>query len=88
MTFTFDPTSVARLRQTAERLGKPQSEIVREAIRDYSERVGRLSEQERLRLLSVFDEVVAKIPRRPLRAVDAEIRAVRAARRKGGRGRY
>ena len=87
MTFTFDSGSVSRLRRTAERLGKSQSEVVREAIRDYSERVGRLSEHERLRLLAVFDEVVPKIPSRPVRAVEAEIRAVRAARRKGGRGR-
>jgi predicted transcriptional regulator len=85
MTFTFDDASVARLRRTAERLGKPQSEVVREAIREYGERVGRLSERERLRLLAVFDEVLPRMPTRPLAEVEAEIAAVRAARRRGGR---
>ena len=56
MTFTLDDATVARLRHSAVRLAKPQSEIVREAIRDYADRVGRLSEQERLirRLRDLF----------------------------------
>lgn len=85
MTFTLDEETVACLRQSAARLARPQSEIVREAIRDYAERVGRLSERERLRLLRVFDEVVSTIPSRPVRAVNEEIHAIREARRSGGR---
>lgn len=87
MTFTLDDETVARLRQSAERLAKPQSAIVREAIADYADRVGRLSERERVRLLGVFDDLVPMIPRRPAKEVDAELRAIRAARRSGGRRR-
>jgi len=49
------PTTIARLREAAERLAKPKSEVVREAIQDYYERVGKLSERERLRMLELFD---------------------------------
>ena len=87
MTFTLDDETVARLRQSSERLAKPQSAIVREAIADYADRVGRLSERERVRLLEVFDGLVPTIPRRPAAAVDAELHAIRAARRSGGRRR-
>ena len=45
MTFTFDEVTAARLKHAAARLAKPQSEIVREAIRDYADRIGKLSEQ-------------------------------------------
>lgn len=87
MTFTLDDFTVAKLRQSAARLDKAQSEVVREAIADYAERVGRLSERERLHLLRLFDTLVPGIPRRSAREVDTEIRAIRAARRHGGRRR-
>lgn len=86
MTFSLDSDTVGRLRQASERLAKPQSAVVREAIHDFSERVGRLSERERLRLLQVFDEVVPRIPARPAAEVRREINEVRRARRGGGRG--
>jgi len=85
MTFTLDAETATRLRQAAERMSIPKSQVVREAIRDYSERVGRLSERERLRLLRAFDELVPRIPRRPLADVEREIRQIREARRGGGR---
>ncbi len=88
VTFTLDDATVARLRRAAERLARPQSQVVREAIRDFSDRIGRLSERERLHLLQVFDDLVPKIPRRPAWAVDAELKAIRAARRQGGRRRH
>ncbi len=84
-TFTLDEITVARLRQTAERLVKPKSEVVREAIHDFSERVGRLSERERLRLLGVLDQIASRGPSRTLAAVGAELKQVRVARRSGGR---
>ncbi len=86
MTFTLDRETVGCLRQASERLAKPQSAVVREAIHDFSDRVGRLSERERLRLLRVFDEVVPRIPSRPAAQVRREIEDVRRARRAGGRG--
>jgi hypothetical protein len=84
-TFTLDEATAAELTRSAARLAKPQSEVVRLAIRDYADRIGRLSEPERLRLLEVFDELVPKIPARPAAEVDRELRAVRAGRRRGGR---
>jgi metal-responsive CopG/Arc/MetJ family transcriptional regulator len=87
MTFSLDEPTVARLNEASVALRKPKSEIVREAIRDYAERIGRLSEVERIRLLGVFDEVVAVIPERPAADVDAELAEIRRARREGGLGR-
>jgi predicted DNA-binding protein len=86
MTFSLDESTARRLDQTAERLGKPKSLVVREAIRDYSLRVDRLSEVERLQMLESFDELTAKIPSRPVAEVDRELRQIREARRRGGRG--
>ena len=85
MTFTLDEETASRIDRTAARLKIPKSKVVREAVREYAARVGRLSEEERVRMLGVFDEVVARIPDRPEKAVDREIEAVRRARRGGGR---
>ena len=85
MTFTFDELTVETLRQVAARLKKPQSVVVREAIQDYASRADRLSEDERRRLLKVFDRMVARIPNRSQAEADKEIAEVRAARRAGGR---
>lgn len=85
VTFTLDDETVRRLRSTSLRLAKPQSQVVREAVQDYAARVGRLSEVERLRMLKTFDDVIERIPARPSREVDRELKALRDARRKGGR---
>ena len=85
VTFSLDDETVARLRRTAERLGKAQSHVVREAVAEYAARADRLSEGERVRLLGVLEGLAGRPAGRPARAVDAEIRAVRAARRRGGR---
>jgi len=85
VTFTLDGDTISRLRATAERLALPKSEVVREAIRDFSDRTGRLSERERQRLLEAFDRLVPGIPSRPLRDVERELAELRRARRAGGR---
>lgn len=85
VTYSLDPETVARLERAAEQLGVSKSEVVREAIFEYSTRIDRLSERERLRLLAVFDRVVPAIPERPVEEVEAELRALRQARRGGGR---
>jgi Ribbon-helix-helix protein, copG family len=85
MTFTFDQETVDRLKQAAARLVRPQSYVVREAVREYADRIGSLSEQESRHLLRVFDALVPVIPSRPLSEVQAELREVRVARRRGGR---
>jgi hypothetical protein len=84
-TFSLDPDTLDRLRVTAERLALPKSEVVREAIRDFSDRAGRLSERERRRLLEAFDRLVPAIPGRPLSDVGRELEELRRARRAAGR---
>lgn len=85
VTFTLDDETVARLRRVASRLAKPQSQVVREAVNEYEARSGKLGEEERRRLLAVFDTLVPKLPRRRLADVDAELRGIRRARRQWGR---
>ena len=87
MTFSLDEATAARLDAAAAALHKPKSEIVREAILDYADRVGRLTEAERLRLLAVFDEVVSAIPERSEAEIERELADIRRQRRLGGRGR-
>lgn len=84
-TFTLDQPTLVRLDDAAERLAKPKSEIVREAIHDFHERIGKLSESERLRMLAVIDEIAKRPPTRPQSEVDAELKEIRRARRQGGR---
>jgi predicted transcriptional regulator len=85
VTFTFDPATIARLNDAAQRLAKPKSEIVREAIHEYHQHIGRLSESERLRMLAIVDEIAKRPPTRPQSEVDAELKEIRRARRHGGR---
>ncbi len=85
MTFTLDDETVAVLRRATERLSKPQSMIVREAIREYGTRAGRLDNDERRRMLKSLDAFAAQAPTRSAAAVDRELRALRSARRLGGR---
>jgi predicted DNA-binding protein len=85
VTFTLDRATVSRLEQAAARLALPKSQVVREAILEYFERIGRLSERERLSLLRTFDEVVPRIPACDAREVERELAAVRQARRAGER---
>ena len=85
VTFTLDDETVATLRRSAARLGKPQSAVVREAIADHAARIGKLSETERRAMLKTFEELVTRIPLRPARTADDELREIRRARRTGGR---
>ena len=85
VTFTLDEETIRRLALTAERLKKPKSEVVREAVTEYHERTGRLSEAERQRLLKILDRMAHAKPTRPQHEVDEEIAEIRAARRGGGR---
>ena len=85
MTFTLDAETVHRIEDAAERLAKPKSQIVREAVADYHGRIDRLSESEIQARLKIFDTMIALIPARPQREVDAELEEIRQARRSGGR---
>jgi len=85
VTYTIDAATISRLEEAADRLGKPKSQVVRDAINDYAARIGRLSEGERLRMLRTFDDVVERIPERAVSEVDEELAEIRTARRGGGR---
>jgi len=85
VTFTLDQPTLARLHDASSRLARTRSEVVREAILDYYERIGRLSERERLEMLRRFDEMVPKIPSRSPAQVGRELAELRRARRLGGR---
>ena len=87
VTFTLDAETVARLRKMSSRLAKPQSHVVREAVKDYEARVAKLSEEERARLLSIVDRLTHEPPTRTAAEVDAELGRIRASRRRWGRGR-
>ena len=87
VTFTLDEETVQRLRGMASRMAKPQSQVVREAIKDYEARAARLSEEERARMLGIVDRMLQEPPTRPAAEVDAELGAIRAARRRWGRPR-
>jgi len=85
VTFTLDQPTIQKLQDTAERLALPKSEVVREAIMEFHDRLGRLSERERVAMLRAFDELVPKIPERSADAVHRELASVRQARKSGGR---
>jgi hypothetical protein len=80
-----DQATIARLQEAATRMTMPKSEVVRAAIAEYYDKIGRLSERERLRLLRAFDELMPRIPERSAAEVDRELRSIRRARRAGGR---
>lgn len=85
-TFTLDDATIRRLQSASERLRKPKSQIIRDAVADFHEGLGRLSETERQRLLRVIRELAPTIPARPVAEVEKEIAELRLARRNGGRG--
>ena len=81
VTYSLDDATVRRIRRTAERLGRPQSQVVREAVAEYDARTDRLSEAERLRMLEVLDRLRSEPVTRSQASVDAELREVRLSRR-------
>jgi predicted transcriptional regulator len=87
VTFTLDDETVARLRRTATRLVKPQSQVVRDAIKEYEARAERPSDDERRRMLAALDAHLATRPTRSHRDVGAELRHIRASRRRWTRRR-
>jgi len=86
VTFTVDDATIGRLQEASSRLAISKSEVVREAIQEFYERIGRLSERERLSMLRTLDAFFAHRPPGGSRAVDRELKELREARRSGGRG--
>jgi metal-responsive CopG/Arc/MetJ family transcriptional regulator len=85
VTFTLDEETIARLNETAERLSKPKSEVVREAIKGYRGTSDRLSEAERVRIVGLLKEYALLPPTRTSAETDRELRELRASRRRGWR---
>jgi hypothetical protein len=85
VTFTLDRIAIDRLQDAADRLAVPKSAIVRDAIVEFHDRIGKLSDRERSKMLMAFDELVPRIPERGAAAVDEELAEVRRARKAGGR---
>ena len=81
VTYSLDDATVRRIRRAAERLGKPQSQVVREAVAEYDARTDRLSEAERLRMLEVLERLRSEPVTRSRAAVADELREVRRSRR-------
>jgi hypothetical protein len=84
-TFTLGNATAAKLDDTEDRIAIPKSGIVREGISEFHERIGRLSEHERVRMLRVLDELLPRIPERSEADVDFEISEIRLARHGGAR---
>lgn len=85
VTFSVDDETVHTLKTTADRLGKAQSMVVREAIAEYAARAGRLTEVERRRTLKVIDAMMKLPPTRLQGDVEKELHELRRARKQGGR---
>jgi predicted transcriptional regulator len=85
VTFTLDEATVARLNETARRLSKPKSEVVREAIEAYYAKSDRLSEAERQRMLAYIDWYARQPTKGTAAEREKEQREIREARRGGGR---
>ena len=85
VTFTLDDATIAMLNQAAGRLSKTKSEVVRDAIADYHAKSDRLGDAERLRLLRVLDEMMARPDSRGNQETDRELRQIREGRRWGRR---
>jgi Ribbon-helix-helix protein, copG family len=84
-TFTLDEATMKRIETASQRLALPKSQVIREAVHDYYERLGKMGEDECKRMLCIFDEVIPKIPARPRNEIRRELNEIRSARRLGGR---
>jgi hypothetical protein len=83
LTFSLDEETVTTLRAVARRSGKPQSQVVREAIAEHAVRDTRLSDADRDRLLGVLRRIGSRPARRPPSEVDRELQEIRRSRRTG-----
>lgn len=81
VTYSLDDATVRRIRRASERLGKPQSHVVREAVAEYDARTDRLSEAERLRMLGVLDRWRKEQAPRSRESIESELREIRLSRR-------
>jgi predicted DNA-binding protein len=81
MTFTLDDDTVARLKRTAERRGKPRSWVVREAVAEYAAKADMLTPVEKQRMLEALERFKGTPVTGTNADVDREIAEIRASRR-------
>ena len=81
VTFTLDAQTVITLKAAADRTGRPQSAIVRDAIAQYGERHDKLNPAERQRMLEALQRMMASPPTRTDGDAEAEVKEIRRARR-------
>ena|ERR1700737_4327516 len=67
VTFTLDQATVTRIQEAAECLSIPKSEVVREAVQEFFDKIERLTDRKRLKMLRAFDKVIPLIPNRDIR---------------------
>lgn len=85
VTMTLSDDAIEALNRTAKRLGKPKSQVVREALLNYEQRPGELTPEERARRMAILEKIRGMFPTRPRSELEAELREIRRARRTGGR---
>jgi hypothetical protein len=83
VTYTLDDETVKRVRRMAQRQGKPQSQIVREAVAQYEGREDKLTSEEKERLLAILRELGPTLPDRSPDDVERELKQLRESRRTG-----
>jgi hypothetical protein len=83
LTFSLDAETVDTLRRESRRTGKPQSQIVREAIALLADREDRLAPDDRIRLLGLLRRIGSRPPTRPQAGVSRELDELRKSRRTG-----
>ena len=85
VTFTLDEGTVGKLSETAKRLSKAKSQVVREAIEDYHAKSDRLTEAERIRMIRALEQLKGEPAARSDAETDRELREIRASRKRWGR---
>jgi hypothetical protein len=87
VTYALDDETVQLIRTLADRQQKPQSHVVRDAVALYAVEGAKLDEHERARKLRLLDALKTQPATRSAAQVDAELAAIRSARRTGWRRR-
>jgi hypothetical protein len=85
VTFTLDRETVKKIKRAADHLALPKSQVVRRAVHEFFQQTVPLSDEERRERLRIFDELIAKIPIRPQKEAERELREIRASRGHGRR---
>lgn len=80
-TFTLDDVTVQQLRRLAERTGKAQSLVVREAIAQYAAQEEKSTPEERARWLHTFEELLGRVAPRPASERARETTLLRQSRK-------